>query len=190
MTVQIPAYSERVLAEYAQKEWNKVHGYLKKHFGLSDEDCDDVFQESFIVLFNNNREGKMKDMGDSLSTYFTRICHNKALELLRRQGRYLNISDDNRFEVLADAKDEKLSNLITLDPDVTIRDAKEAIARQIVRDLPEPCNKLLWGFFRDNHKLKTLAEMLNKTEGYVKVTKHRCQEKFRRRWHELVKDLF
>lgn len=190
MTVQIPAYSEKVLAEYTQKEWNKIHGYLKKHFRLSDEDCDDVFQEAFIVLFKNNREGKIKNMGNSLSTYFTRICHNKALEFLRKQGRYLDINEDDTFEVLAEAKDDKLANLITLDPDLSLREAKEAIARQIVRDLPEPCNKLLWGYFRDGHKLKTLAEMLNKTEGYIKGTKHNCQEKFRNRWHELVKDLF
>ena len=75
--------------------------------------------------------------------------------------------------MLDEIKDDKLDSLIAMDPETSLIESKEAIARQIVRDLPQPCDDLLWGFFRDNYSLKTLADILGKTVGYVKVTKHR-----------------
>lgn len=187
----MPTYSEQVLSEFAKREWNKAKAYLMKQFpSLSEMECEDIFQESFVILFQNNRNGKLKNMTCSLSTYFLSICRNKAFEVLRSQNRNTNVNEDRVFDVLDSVKDDKLESLITLDPDISLIESKEAIARQIVRDLPRPCNELLWGFFRDDYSLKTLAGMLDKTVGYVKVTKHRCQEKFRKRWSDLAKNLF
>ena len=69
--------------------------------------------------------------------------------------------------MLDEIKDDKLDSLIAMDPETSLIESKEAIARQIVRDLPQPCDDLLWGFFRDNYSLKTLADILGKTVGYV-----------------------
>jgi DNA-directed RNA polymerase specialized sigma24 family protein len=68
---------------------------------------------------------------------------------------------------------------------------KEALVREIVKDLPSPCNELLWGYYGDGHSMKMLAEMFNyASENAVKVTKHRCCEKFRVKYSERVKSLF
>ena len=68
---------------------------------------------------------------------------------------------------------------------------KEALVRDIVKDLPSPCNELLWGYYGDGHSMKTLAEMFDYASvNAVKVTKHRCCEKFRKRYSEMVKSLF
>lgn len=191
MTVQMPTYSEKVLNQFAEKENKKAISYLRKTFSLSEDDCNDVFQESFIVLFNNVKNGKVKKLTSSLSTYFISICCNKAHELLKSQKRSVIVEDEPTIDLLNGIKDDNVEDiLIVLDGKKSLIEAKEAVARQIVHDLPEPCNELLWGFFRDNYSLKTLADMLNKSVGYVKVTKHRCQEKFRTRWSELTKNLF
>ena len=191
MIIQLATYSEQLLSEFARKEWDKAKAYLMKQFpSLSEMECEDIFQESFVILFQNNRNGKLKDLSCSLSTYFLSICRNKAFEWQRAKTHNLNVGADSEFDFLDAIKDEKVDSLIALDPDISLVESKEAIARQIVRDLPEPCNKLLWGFFRDNYSLKALADILNKTVGYVKVTKHRCQEKFRKRWNNLAKNLF
>ena len=75
--------------------------------------------------------------------------------------------------------------------DEQIERRKSALVRQIVRDLPEPCSSLLWGFYRDGFSMKTLASMLNyASESSVKVTKHRCCDKFKKRYSQLVEKLF
>ena len=58
--------------------------------------------------------------------------------------------------------------------------------QKIVADLPSPCYELLWGFYRDSLSIKELTKMFNySNENTLKVTKHRCCEKFRKRYNEL-----
>jgi DNA-directed RNA polymerase specialized sigma24 family protein len=87
-------------------------------------------------------------------------------------------------------QEEKLESLLSLEDDDIIERQKEDLVRSIVKDLPSPCNELLWGFYRDNLSLKALADMYNYSEGSAKVTKHRCCEKFRIRYNELCQKLF
>lgn len=193
MTIPLPIYSERQLNEFAKKEWEKTLAYLRKQFGLSEDECKDIFQEAFIVLHRNNIEGKLNNMTASLSTYFNGICRNKAYETLRRNGKSIHVEDEVSLDILnAEIQADKIDALIGLEnDDSTFLERKEALVRQIVRQLPPPCDELLWGFFRDNFSMKTLAQMFNySSENSVKVTKHRCQNKFRDRFNELKDQLF
>ncbi len=187
----MPPYSERVLTEFIQKERSKVFAFLQKNFSLQEADCEDVFQDSLLVLYDKIMEGKLTKVTANISTYFFSICKNKAFEKLRERGHYVHKAQDYDIDYLDEVKEEKLNDLLTLDPDKSLIEAKEAITRQIVRDLPKPCDDILWGgYFRDGYKLRTLADMLSSTEDSIKVRKHRCQEKFRLRWKQLVKNLF
>ncbi len=183
-------YNHAALNKFASEEWEKVLGYLHKSYGLSQEDCQDVFQESFITLYNNINSGILVELTSSLSTYFMSICINKAKEMLRGIQK-LSVVDDEMSLSLMDGefKQNKLDYLISMDDEGANED-KQRLVDQIVNDLPSPCNELLWGFYRDNLSLKTLADMFNYSEGSVKVTKHRCCEKFRARYQEMVRKLF
>jgi DNA-directed RNA polymerase specialized sigma24 family protein len=132
-------------------------------------------------------------MTSSLSTYFYGICRNKAYEAMRKNGKNVHVEDEVSLDVLnAEIQADKIDALIGLENESnTFVERKEALVRQIVRELPSPCNELLWGFFRDNFSMKTLAQMFNyNSENSVKVTKHRCQNKFRDRFNELKDQLF
>lgn len=190
MTIDMPPYSERVLTEFIKNERSKVFAFLQKNFSLQEADCEDIFQDSILVLFYKIKNGELTKMTANISTYFFSICKNKAFEKLRERGHYVHKSQDNDIDYFDEVKEEKLNELLNLGPDKSLTEAKEAIARQIVRDLPKPCDDILWGYFRDGYKLKTLADMLNSTEDSMKVRKHRCQEKFRLRWKQLVNNLF
>jgi len=189
MRVMMPSYSAKVLGEFAKEEKTKVLNFLGNRYGL-DNDCrSDIFQEAFIVLWQNNHDGKLKNMTASLSTYFIGICKMKAMEMLRHRGKTISDNDmpisQNSF-----AKDKCDEILSDFDSNLPLIERKERLVRQIVHDLPQPCDKLLWGFFRDNLAMKALAEMCNYSLGSAKVTKHRCQEKFRKRYNDLVNYLF
>ncbi len=193
MTVQIPAYSERELNEFAKKEWGKTLSFLRKQFSLSEDECKDIFQEAFIVLHSNNLSGKLENMTSSLSTYFNGICRNKAYEVLRKNGKSIHVEDEVSLDVLnAEIQADKIDALLGLENEnSSFAERKEALVRQVVRQLPPPCDELLWGFFRDNFSMKTLAQMFNySSESSVKVTKHRCQNKFRERFNALKDQLF
>lgn len=180
------------LNKFVEREWKKTLSFLKNRYGLSEDDCKDVFQEAFIILYENIQKGKLVDLTSSLSTYFISICKNKALEFNRMNQKYVN--EDNEMSMTLinnDIQSDKLDALLALDDDdELIVEQKEALVRGIVKELPSPCNEILWGFYRDNLSLKALAEMYNYSEGSAKVTKHRCSEKFRIRYNELCQQIY
>lgn len=193
MTIPLPTYSEQQLNEFAKKEWEKTLAYLRKQFGLSEDECKDIFQEAFIVLHRNNIERKLDNMTSSLSTYFNGICRNKAYETLRKNGKSVHVEDEVSLDILnAEIQADKIDALIGLEnEDSAFQERKEALVRQIVRQLPSPCDELLWGVFRDGFSMRTLAQMFNySSESSVKVTSHRCRNKFRERFNELKDQLF
>lgn len=185
-------YSHDTLNNFASNQWEKTLAFLQGHFSLSRPDCEDVFQEAFITLHQNILDGKLANMTASLSTYFNSICRNKAFERMRQSGKTLNIIDEYPNATKDEFEDERIDRLLALeDNDEQVERRKSALVRQIVKDLPEQCNDILWGFYRDGFSMKTLASMLNySSESSVKVIKHRCCNKFKDLYNSLVGRIF
>ena len=183
--------TQHKLNKFAAEQWDKTLAYLQGYYSLSRSDCEDVFQEAFIVLYKNVTEGKLT-LTSSLSTYFIGICRNKAREKMRGKGKELKIIDEFPNTTKDEFEDSRIDILISYGEDASqIEVRKEAIVREIVSKLPSPCDQILWGFYRDGFSMKTLAKMYNyKSEGSVKVTKHRCGEQFKARFMEISKRLF
>ena len=188
--IEIPQTQQK-LNQFAADQWDKTLAYLQGTFAMSRSDCEDIFQESFIVLYKKIIDGELT-LTAKLSTYFIGICRNKAYEKMRGMGKELNIIDDYPNYTKDEYEDDRIDRLLALeDNNEQIEARKEAIVREIVSKLPAPCDKILWGFYRDGFSMKTLATMYNyKSEGSVKVTKHRCGEKFKARFMELSHLLF
>lgn len=167
----------------------KALAYIQTNFTISLEDSEDIYQNSIITFSHNFRSGKLDNLTSSISTYFIGICKNKAKEFLRSKNKVVNLSYDPGIKEQNTFLDDKVESILMLESDNDIaRRKKEEIVRDVVRDLPSPCNELLWGFYRDGLSMKQLAEKFNyKSESSVKVTKHRCCEKFRERFNKLVK---
>jgi len=189
-TIDIPQTQQK-LNDFALEQWGKTLAYLQGTYSLSRLDCEDIFQEAFIILYQKIIEGNL-ELTSTLSTYFIGICRNKAFERMRKIGKVLNIIDDYPSTSKDVFEDERIDRLLALEHNTEqIEARKEAIVNEIVSKLPEPCDKILWGFYRHGFSMKTLAAMYNyKSEGSVKVTKHRCGEKFRTRFLDISKQLF
>ena len=189
--IEIPQ-TQQQLNQFAAKQWDPTLAFLQGQFSLSRTECEDIFQEAYIILHQNIVEGKLNNLTSSLSTYFNAICRNKAFEILRGKGKELFIIDEYPDSTKDEYEDERIDRILALEDDTEeIEARKEAVVREIVRKLPEPCDKILWGFYQDGFSMKTLAQMYNyKSEGSVKVTKHRCSDKFKTRFMEIANQLF
>lgn len=176
------------------KEKKKVLDYLQKYYTISFDESQDIFQDAFILVYNNIKEGKLsvKTLNSSLSTYFIGVCRNKALELLRNNNKIVTTSYEIQSAPHNSFLDEQVEKILLLESESeSLQKKKEALVRDIVRDLPSPCDELLWGYYRDGFSMKILADRFNyASENAVKVTKHRCCEKFRNRYNECIKSLF
>lgn len=182
---------ERRLTIFAKEQWQKVRAFLISRYSLSEDECADIFNESLVILWQNLKENKvdvdcMGTEGKTNSTYFMTICRNKTMELLRSNKRYTIITpkqdqDKDTIQFLPD----KIESILALDEDYNdYQEEKDGLVRTIINNLPSPCNELLWGYYGNGNSIKELAEDYYKgSESAVKVTKHRCTNKFRERFN-------
>lgn len=184
-------YGNSRLSQFVRSQWSKVLCFLRNHYDLDEDVCKDIFQDSFVVLYDNIRQGKLDNLTSSLSTYFIGICRNKALAYLRLSGRNVNLDMEEDFNPEGDIDDRRLSLLLDICSDETSRQEQlEEAVRTLVSNLPHPCDKILWGFYRDNLSIRQLAEIYGYSEGSAKVIKHRCLEKFSKKFRELKRKIF
>ena len=190
MAAEELSLTQQKLNRFASEQWDKTLAFLQGAFSLSRTDSEDVFQEAFIILYKNVTEGKLT-LTSKLSTYFNGICRNKAHEKLRAMGKEIHIIDAFPSTTKDAFEDERIERLLALEEDTSqIEARKEAIVREIVEKLPSPCDKILWGFYRDGFSMKTLAQMYNySSENSAKVTKHRCMQKFKDCFLKISKQL-
>ena len=194
-SISLNPKSSKVLNDFAKEYRSRTLYYLRNTFSLSNEDCEDVFQEASIVLYHAAVDGKLDNLTSSLYTYFIGICNNKAHEQLRANGKaqivyiedYSVDANGERYNTLLN-KAEKLLDII--DKDEKRANERDGIVQDMVKQLPPPCDKLLWSYYRDALSMKVIAQMFHyASESVAKVTKHRCQEKFRKNYEVAVKAL-
>lgn len=184
-------YSNTALDAFIKSQKGRTIAYLQHTFSVSKDECEDIFQDSFIILYQNAKEGKLDNLTSSVATYFLAICRNKTLELLRHKGKYIHTPLEDKPYTSDTFLECKINKVLSLDNEEAMTEQKEALVRDIVKELPSPCNELLWGFYRDGLSMRELAERYGySNENTVKVTKHRCCDKFKKRFSEMLNKLF
>lgn len=183
---------DKVLNDFAREYRERTLTYLRNTFLLSMEDCEDVFQEASIILYRAAVDGKLDKLAASLYTYFIGICNNKAHEQLRANDKLQLSSIDafdseegeQRYNVIL-SKADKILNMI--ESNEKAENERNRIIQDLVKKLPSPCNELLWSYYRDALSMKAIAQMYNyASESVARVTKHRCQDKFRKSYESAV----
>lgn len=195
--ISINPARDRALNAFATEYRDRTLNYLSKFFSLNREDCEDVFQEASIVLYHAATKGKLDNMTSSLYTYFIGICNNKAHEQLRANGKMRVDSIDGYISAdeLNDRHDALMNNISKIleqeDENDKANEERNAFIERMVKKLPSPCNELLWSYYRDALPMKAIAAMYGyASESVAKVTKHRCQERFRKTYEETVGKTF
>lgn len=178
------------LNRFLAKEKGKVLAYLRKKFSLSDDDLDDIYQESSMALFLNIQEGKLTNLTSTLSTYFLRICINQALKFIGKQQKLVPLFDDssitNKDEFRSDKIDE-LYRLCTEDEDAEKVALSERIVQNIIEVMPDTCKNIFQGYYWDNLTTSTIADMFGfANANSVKAQKYKCIQKFRNKYNELM----
>ena len=183
---------DKVLNDFAREYRERTLTYIRNTFSLSREDCEDVFQEASIILYRAAVDGKLDKLASSIYTFFIGICNNKAHEQLRANDKlqlssidaFSSEEGEQRYNVIL-SKADKILNMI--ESNEKAEKERQAIVEEMVRKLPPPCNELLWSYYRDALSMKVISQMYNYvSESVAKVTKHRCQEKFRKSYEGIL----
>lgn len=157
--------------------------------GLTDYDRDDLFQDSFIILWEKMESHQIYILdgtvhvttkkGDSIIPdmlgYFMRIVKNKHLEMFH-SGKYVIPIN----EVVASSNENFFEELYwDEDPDVE----KDRIVSQSLLSLPKSCLEILTMFYYEKKSLEQILEERPENTSYdgLKSRKSKCMTNLKKR---------
>lgn len=163
-----------------QKTYARLYTAYKKDFisfahkfKIEESDILDIYQDTFLALYDNVARGKIDQLSCSLKTYIFSIGKYKIYENLRA----------NKKLVLEENIEEEceIDHLNLENNQLTERQEKFKIAFE---KLGENCQKIINLFYLDKKSIKEIKVLGNyKNENTVKAQKSRCMKTLR----ELIK---
>ena len=89
--------TERDFNSFFTRERKKTVSLLQGRYNFSQEQADDVYQDSCIALYQNIVSGKLVTLTSSLSTYFTQICIFQALKK-KRDNKLIDTLEEVQYD--------------------------------------------------------------------------------------------
>ena len=182
------------LNRFISDEQGKVLSYLRKTFSVSDDDLNDIYQESSTALFLNIRDGKLSNLTCSLSTYFLRVCINQTLKFIGKKQKVVPLFNDNTItnkDAFRPDKIDELYQLCTEDEEAEKVTRSEKIVQSIIESMPDTCKNVFQGYYWDNLTTTTIADMYGfSNANSVKTQKYKCLQKFRSKYNELKNRIY
>lgn len=160
------------IIKYIYQELFPMILYLVTKNNGNEEDAEDVFQDSLIIVFKKIRANEL-DLTCSFRTYLYSISRNLWLQKLSKQKQFSReFSDIEGYITMSDyALSEKNQDEIE----------KFRLYQQHFLMLSPDCQKVLL-MFMEKVSLKDIAvEMGFKTEKYAKTRKYLCKEELKKR---------
>lgn len=186
---EIVSLKNQDLNRFISGEKGKILTYLRKNYSVSDDDIDDIFQESSMALFLNIRDGKLSNLTSSLGTYFMKVCINQTLKFLGKSSKAIPLIDESRISNGNTVRDDKVDELYGFCMDTEEEDRKvrmELLVNNIIASMTDTCKNILQGYYWNDFSTSTIADMFGFSDANsVKAQKYKCVKKFRDKYNEL-----
>lgn len=145
--------------ELVERYSGYVYAIVGRGFGLSEHDCEDVFQEVFARLFEHLNS--IRD-DSSLRFWIGQTARRLAIDKLRRSGREAPTASEHGLPEVG-APDQQLERL------------GEALdLRAEVEALPDHCREVVMRFFIADQSYRTIARAMEIPAGTIASRISRC----------------
>lgn len=169
--------SDKVLNNQAfrniyENNFNLIQKLIEKNSGTLIE-CQDIFQDAIVVLYNNVKKGDFK-LSCSLQTYMYSVCKKMWLKKLRKRGRSVQLNTDLHENIELD------NNHL----DCLLATEKTKRIASLLDSMSEDYKKILFLFYFDKMRMNEIATQMGyANEQVAKNKKSRAIKKLK----ELVK---
>lgn len=132
----------------------------------SETDAEELTQDAFMKAFEHLSDFNGKSR---FSTWIYRIAYNTALSFLRKKNIEQTVLDENAWNRISDTQiDDALND-----------DSEEQVEKlhQALNKLTAEERALVTLFYEEEHSIQELAQILNLSEGNIKVKLYRLRKK-------------
>ena len=175
--------NDKAFKQVYQDNRNKFLSFAKK-YGLEQQDLLDIYQDSYITLFENVVEGKLVKLSSTLSTYLISIGKYKILDRLRKNKQHVN---SELVLKLTKQKDEYLESFDLETEELT---PEEVLLEKYFDQLGEKCKNILILFYYKKYSIREIMKAGKyNSENVVKSQKSRCLKTLKQLFNNTPKRL-
>lgn len=181
LLVRYAAGEEAAFRKLVARYKNSLYSFLRR-FLNNQEMVEDVFQETFLQLFNSI---KTFDPERPLRPWLFTIAANKAKDALRKKQRTAAIN----IGTMADSGEMSFDEVLdTLSSDDIVplnnieRDETAGRVREIIANMPDNLREILILAYFNKFSYKQMADILSIPIGTVKSRLHTAVAKFSKEW--------
>jgi RNA polymerase sigma factor (sigma-70 family) len=150
---------------FIYRQYSQATSSFIIHHGGSEQDADDIFQETVMAFIDTVRKGKYR-MESSVKTFLTSIARNYWFNELKKRDR--SGIRDKQFEMSRDKDEADVSHHISA------MEQKRQL-RSLVDQLGDACRKVLILFYYENMSMKEIVDHLPyENEQVVRNKKYKC----------------
>ena len=172
---------EDAFREIINRYKNGLYAFLKRFLTRQDL-IDDVFQETFLQLFNSRDSF---DVSRPLRPWLFTIAANKAKDALRKRQRKYAVSISSIAEAQEMSFDDVL-NSITADETRPYEELQKGEmagrVRSVIADMPENLREILILSYFNKFSYKQMSQILSIPIGTVKSRLHTAVARFAKDW--------
>lgn len=138
-------------------------------YGVEANDAMDIYQDAYVVFYENVQSGKLAELRSSISTYLIGIGKYMILDSLRKKKQKV------RSEILLSKVQEVDDTIGDFDLDKEPLNPRQALLQRKFEKLGEKCKVILTLFYFKKYSLKQIMKAGNyNSENVVKSQKSRC----------------
>ncbi|MDO6821273.1 RNA polymerase sigma factor [Zobellia sp. 1_MG-2023] len=165
--------SDILLKKVYESNRTKFLNYARR-YNLSEEENIDVYQDAYIIFYDNVMSGKLESLTSSISTYLFSIGKYLIFDKMRKNKKMVSGDYDlSRVE----ETDEQVNTFDLKRPDLS---EEQVLLKKHFSTLGEKCQQLLTLFYYWGYTIKEIMEAENyNNENVVKAAKSRCMKTLR-----------
>ena len=152
---------------------------------LADDDWEDIFQDSCIILMDGVKNGKFEQRpGSILFSYFVEIGKKTLQNALRKKEKHhLVVKNDGSTHILIFNPKESLKSADQADIEVTAEEkqtAQNEFLDKVFDSVPTECKRIFKMFYWDHKPMDEIASIFGlRNANSAKTKKTRCMTMFK-----------
>lgn len=170
--------SDTVLKKVYEENRERFLNYAKR-YNLSDDENIDVYQDAYVIFYNNVMSGKIESFTSSISTYLFSIGKYLIFDIMRKNKKMVS----GEFDLALVGDEDELVNTIELEPSGLT--TEQELLQKHFGGLGSKCQELLKLFYYRGYTIQEIVvagEYNN--ENVVKAAKSRCMKTLKERIKE------
>lgn len=154
--------------------------FVRSYFsGFSMQDVEEIYNDSFLAVYNDIQSGKLNQLTCSLQTYINQVGKYKILDFYKKRKIEVDYIEDYQRSDIADRIDDIWDNASS--------ERKVEIYKFVEEMDDVRCKKIIFLYYYDGWSMDSIAKGMDlKSPDVAKTTKNRCMQKIKKILNKLL----